>query len=85
MQLTCFTFQQSLLLAMHIETFMKSLKGQGKIEELELALSKAKRNNEKMASKRNQLKHDLNAQNEKNAQLAEDLIAEKRSNAIKIS
>ena len=56
-------------MAMHIETFMKSLKGQGKVEELERALSKAKLNNEKTASERGQLKQDLDAHNDENAQL----------------
>ena len=63
----------------------KSLKGQGKIEELECALSKAKLNNEKMSNEWDRLKQDLDARNDENAQLAEDLVTEKRSNANKDS
>lgn len=72
-------------MTMHIETFAKSLKGQGKIKELKHALSKAKLNNEKVASERDQLKYDLNARNKENARLTEDLITEKRSNVSKDS
>lgn len=60
-----------------METFMKSLKGQAKIEELEHTLSKAKLNNEKITSKRDRLKYDLNARNEKNVRLVEDLVTKK--------
>lgn len=70
---------------MHIETFAKLLKGRGKIEELKHALSKAKLNNEKVASERDRPKYDLNAQNGKNARLAKDLITEKQSNGNKDS
>lgn len=51
-------------MAAHIETFTVYLKGQGKIRELERALSKAKLNNERIASEWDKLKHDLNARNE---------------------
>lgn len=65
--------------------FFKSLKGQWKIEELKHTLSKAKLNNEKIASKGDQLKYDLNAQNEETACLAKDLVTKKRSNTSKDS
>lgn len=72
-------------MAAHIETFTVYLKGQGKIRELERALSKAKLNNEKIASEWDKLKHDLNARNEENAHLVEELVIEKQSNVSKDS
>lgn len=46
-------------------------------------MSKAKLNNEKIVSKRDRLKYDLNARNEEIACLAKDLIIKKRTNASK--
>ena len=69
----------------HIEMFAKSLKGHAKIEELEHALMKTNLTNEKTASERDRLKRDPNARNEENTHLAEDLGAEKKSNASKDS
>ena len=60
-----------------METFTKSVKGQEKIKELEHTLSKAKLNNEKITSKQDRLKYDLNARNEKNVCLQEDLVTKK--------
>ncbi|XP_052294419.1 uncharacterized protein LOC127901343 [Citrus sinensis] len=77
--------EQSLIMAAHIETFAKSLKGHAKIEELERALMKANLTNEKTASERDRLKRDLNARNDENTRLAEDLVAEKKSNVSKDS
>lgn len=72
-------------MAAHIEMFAKSLKGHAKIEELERTLIKENLTNEKTASERDRLKRDLNARNDENTHLAEDLVAEKKSNAVKDS
>ena len=72
-------------MAAHIKTFAKSLKGHAKIKELERALMKANFTNEKTASERDRLKRDLNARNDENTRLAEDLVAEKKSNVSKDS
>lgn len=52
---------------------MKSLKNQGKVEELDRALAKAKLDNEKTAGEWDRFKHDLNVLNEENAHQVEDL------------
>ena len=72
-------------MAADIETFAKSLKGHAKIEEVERALMKDNLTNKKTASERDQLKRDLNAHNDENTHLAEDLVAKKKSNASKDS
>lgn len=52
---------------------MKSLKNQGKVEELDRALAKAKLDNEKTAGEQDRFKHDLNVLNGENAHQVEDL------------
>lgn len=42
-------------------------------------------NNEKLTSKWDRLKYDLNARNEENVRLAEDLVIERHSNTRKYS
>ncbi|KAH9657805.1 hypothetical protein KPL70_023225 [Citrus sinensis] len=59
--------KQFLLTIAHAETSMKSLKNQGKVEELDRALAKAKLDNEKTAGEWDRFKHDLNVLNEENA------------------
>lgn len=65
--------------------FVKSLKGQGKIEKVECTLPKAKLNNEKIERERDRLKYDLNVRNEESTRLAKDLVTKKWSNANKDS
>ena len=52
---------------------MKSLKNQGKVEELDRALAKAKLDNEKTAGEQDRFKQDLNVLNGENAHQVEDL------------